>query len=724
MLENSFATRNSMTCLRNSLYSRPDTTRKRKTRPPSSSRPTRPVSKHTKRLRPALRRLFSRVEEERGGSRDTAPFPLPAHRTGRARFGHPALRQGSSPDSRTSTHMHVTQTQHAQRSKDNVVRQTARAPRRDMVPLLQEAPGAFLDMLVDGPIRLQPGAVAEITRPAAQNAVQPVAHFRPCPLVAGHQHVVHLLSQSRHALLRRTGAQIPMAILPIVLWPERVSQKVKTLPPAIPKLGLRLVQGQAQARHHLPRPIARLGRMAASEDHEIVRVVDNFRLKSFSPSGDSPVLQEPIHVEVGEQGAGNPALRSSTAALSTSRHSPIPFLIPLLDRSFQPPLDQTQHVPIDDSLRHRMHQWAVGNGIEVFGQIRVDHIGVAFAEKFVHFLDRVLGAALRSVTISTGFQVRLEDRLQHQFGGGLHHPIADRGNTERPLPAPRLRDHHPEHRLRLVLLGAEFVPEFRQPLPPPLRFDLLEALPIDARRAFVGFRQFIGMGQNVFAVNLVVKEVEAIFRFVLRLAIQLPLKRPDLARCFQAHHQSPHLGLFESPPEVRALPSTGVTRLQRYFDPLRVPAGPLPLPRTLELASARTGVPPLAQITLPACRAHYPDGPSRCICRLLPGRCGLPRHSGGSASTTSLSRAAQAPKVAFVTRLLPAPLPDHAACQLPDLPTIIWVGLSPIGDLRRWAALNNPANRSSSREERFGLFSQPVTVQADCFQASRCRMAM
>ncbi len=43
-----------------------------------------------------------------------------------------------------------------------------------------------------------------------------------------------------------------------------------------------------------------------------------------------------------------------------------------------------------------------------------------------------------------------------------------------------------------------------------------------------------------------------------------------------------------------------------------------------------------------SCRAHYPGGPNRCMRRSLPGCCGLPRFSGGSASATSLSRPAQA----------------------------------------------------------------------------------
>jgi len=142
---------------------------------------------------------------------------------------------------------------------------------------------------------------------------------------------------------------------------------------------------------------------------------------------------------------------------------------------------------------------------------------------------------------------------------------------------------------------------------------------------------------------------------------------------------------------VRALPSTGITRLQRYYDPLRVTAGPLSLPRTLEFASTRAGVPPLAQTTFPACRAHYPGGPkpvrvsvaSRSA-RPSPffGRVGVRISTFEACSgftRVTACKVAQPPEVTFVTRLRPDPLPAQAASQLPDLPTTIWVGLPPTG---------------------------------------------
>jgi hypothetical protein len=82
------------------------------------------------------------------------------------------------------------------------------------------------------------------------------------------------------------------------------------------------------------------------------------------------------------------------------------------------------------------------------------------------------------------------------------------------------------------------------------------------------------IAQHVFPVHLVVEQIETVARLFLRFLVQLPLKHPDLNRCFQAHRQSPLLSFFQSTSEVRVLSSTGVTRLPRSYDPLRLPDRP------------------------------------------------------------------------------------------------------------------------------------------------------
>src|SRR4051794_41923881 len=89
---------------------------------------------------------------------------------------------------------------------------------------------------------------------------------------------------------------------------------------------------------------------------------------------------------------------------------------------------------------------------------------------------------------------------------------------------------------------------------------------VHAWRALVGARQIVGVAQDVLAADLVVEQVEAERRLVLRLEIELPLKLPDTVRCCQAHRRSPILGSVASAPEARVLPSADITRHRRYYD--------------------------------------------------------------------------------------------------------------------------------------------------------------
>ena len=211
------------------------------------------------------------------------------------------------------------------------------------------------------------------------------------------------------------------------------------------------------------------------------------------------------------------------------------------------------------------------------------------------------------------------------------------------------------------------------------------------------------MAQDIHAVDLVVEQVEPIARLRLRLEIQLSLKRPDIIRCCQAHRQSPILSSFKSTPEVRALPSTGITQLRQYYGPVRNPPEPPSYDGVEAATLAHDGPPPITRLTLPTCRAHYPDGPERVhLLVATPFHSGLPRNSGGSASMTSLSRPAQASHTLRPAGLLDRPRRpssrgfDQADCSTKSLvsyqalPTTTWVDPSSTGEPRRWGALNDP----------------------------------
>jgi hypothetical protein len=141
-------------------------------------------------------------------------------------------------------------------------------------------------------------------------------------------------------------------------------------------------------------------------------------------------------------------------------------------------------------------------------------------------------------------------------------------------------------------------------------------------------------------------------RLILRLAIQLALKFPDLTRCCQTHRQSPLLPSFTSTPEVRALSSAGITRPHRSYGPLRLPDWPPPFLATF---GAATPCQSRASLTdpnhlpcMPCSIPRWTGSGARWLpsCafprRFLPCPCCLPRYRGGSASTSLLSRPAQA----------------------------------------------------------------------------------
>src|ERR1035438_1566274 len=111
-----------------------------------------------------------------------------------------------------------------------------------------------------------------------------------------------------------------------------------------------------------------------------------------------------------------------------------------------------QHMLIDDPPSHALHQLRVRDGVEVLRQVRVNDIRVALVQQLIYLLDRIQRTPLRPVAVSIRLQIRLEDWFQNQLGSGLRHSVPYGWDAERSLPASRLRDHYPPHRLWFVCL--------------------------------------------------------------------------------------------------------------------------------------------------------------------------------------------------------------------------------------------------------------------------------
>ena len=110
--------------------------------------------------------------------------------------------------------------------------------------------------------------------------------------------------------------------------------------------------------------------------------------------------------------------------------------------------------------------------------------------------------------------------------------------------------------------------------------------------------------------------------------------------------------------ELRPLPSTGVTRLQRYYEPLRHPRAP-----GLSVTGVRLvvpdhalGLPVLRTLSLCTCCRHYPGAATGGTASLIrPVVSAFPERVVGSACASSFSRLAQ--------RSL-ALRPAHSRCHL------------------------------------------------------------
>ena len=153
------------------------------------------------------------------------PVPLLAHRTGLADFPHLALRLDTWQAHGRLGFAFAIEAQHAEFPVDMSVRERFVAMPADLVPPREEDTDAFSDVMIDSLVGLLQRSVGEVTRPATQYCVEPVAHIVPGAGIYSHQNVAHFVLQTSDALLRRARTRIRSTILPPLLprQPMRVS---------------------------------------------------------------------------------------------------------------------------------------------------------------------------------------------------------------------------------------------------------------------------------------------------------------------------------------------------------------------------------------------------------------------------------------------------------------------------------------------------------------------
>src|SRR6202521_5446841 len=326
---------------------------------------------------------------------------------------------------------------------------------------------------------------------------------------------------------------------------------------------------------------------------------------------------------------------------------------------------------------------------EVAAQVRIDHLAMAAVDQGVHLPDGVQTAAPRSVPILLRRQIGLENRTQDQHCRRLDHSVAHRRDAQRPLTSARLRDVDPANRLRSIPLLSELSRQFAQPCFPALRLDARDPRPVPPRRSAVG-----GASPGCLSGTACRRAGRSGSSAIPSLWRATPLAASGLFLEAPGSCHSPRLCLVSVVLEPRPLCSTGITRLPRYYGPLRHPKRP-----SLTLAGCRfssrqetAGVSRVADAFLfHACRRHYPGGTPGLRRSSSARDSGLPQETGGSAPTLPFSRPARRslsfrpacspsrPRRPFTPEAPMASFPPPPLRLLPAGATSCRVGFAPTG---------------------------------------------
>jgi site-specific DNA recombinase len=149
---------------------------------------------------------------------------------------------------------------------------------------------------------------------------------------------------------------------------------------------------------------------------------------------------------------------------------------------------QLQERLVTDTFLDRLHQLVVRNRGKAVRDVRLDHPPAAPRALVNEHLQGIVRRPPRAEPEAARQEIGLEDRLEHDLHRGLHDPVTNRRNRQRPLlprRRARLRDINPPGGQRtvaaLLQLGGQLI---KQPGNPVL-LDANQGDLVDARRAVI-----------------------------------------------------------------------------------------------------------------------------------------------------------------------------------------------------------------------------------------------
>src|SRR3989338_6758594 len=127
-----------------------------------------------------------------------------------------------------------------------------------------------------------------------------------------------------------------------------------------------------------------------------------------------------IQVAVRQQRRDDSTLRRTFAVGFAAAHIlPSAVLVLSDDRRFEPLFDDVQYRTVNDALGYDGQQFGMGDAVEVFRQVGINDLGVAFMEGIGYFIDRIMGGFLWPEPVG----VRTEIRFKYRFDDELYrHP--------------------------------------------------------------------------------------------------------------------------------------------------------------------------------------------------------------------------------------------------------------------------------------------------------------